>query len=156
MGRFTTTRLVDAAPERAFDAFTDLDNAAETVRAIKKLEVLGDGSIGVGTRFRETRMMFKREATEEMEITAFERPTRFAVECESRGCAIDSNFAFTPEGSGTRVDVEFDLKPLTFFAKMMTPVSKLMLLSCKKQFEADMEDMAAVAESKSDEVSLAT
>ena len=83
MSTLTTSKFVQAPPEATFDAFTDLRSAPDRIEAITALEVLGDGPVGVGTRFRETRVVFKREATEEMEITAFDRPNSYAVEAES-------------------------------------------------------------------------
>jgi hypothetical protein len=149
MTRFTTTRTVQASLERTFEAFTDLRHAAENIRGIKKLEVLGQGPVGVGTRFRETRVLFKREATEEMEITAFERPSHYTVSAETCGSLFTTTFRSTPENSGTRVDLELVVEPITTFAKLVSPLGKLMLGSCMKQFEGDLDDMTAVAEGRS-------
>jgi hypothetical protein len=68
---------VDASPGRAFEVFTDLANNATVVRGIEKMEILTDGPIGVGTRFRETRVMMGKQATEGMELTPLR--TRRAV-----------------------------------------------------------------------------
>jgi len=70
-------KYIEAPREVVFDAALDLHSAAENIGAITKMEVLTDGPIGLGTRFRETRVMFRKEATELMEITVFERPARF-------------------------------------------------------------------------------
>jgi hypothetical protein len=63
--------------------FTDLDGAAERVDGIQKLEKLTDGPVGLGTRFRETRRMFRKEAAEEMEFTAFEPGRSYGVCCDA-------------------------------------------------------------------------
>lgn len=61
-----------AAPRsEVFAAFADLTNLENTVKAITQVELLTEGPIGVGTRFKETRVMFGKEASEIMEITQF-------------------------------------------------------------------------------------
>lgn len=72
--RMSTT--IQAPPERAFAAFADFPHAARSVSGIERIEMLTDGPVGAGTRFRETRIMFGREATEEMKVT---RRKRFAT-----------------------------------------------------------------------------
>lgn len=149
MSKYSTHHFVAAPPARAFDAFTDLHSAPDVVRAIEKLEVLTDGPVGVGTRFRETRRVFKQQATEELEFTVFERPTRYVVEAESCGSAYSTTFRFTPESGGTRVDLDLNLRPISGVAKLMSPLSGVLLETCIKQFEADLEDMSAAAEGRS-------
>jgi len=150
MSTHQTSLVVQASPERTFDVFSDLSRAADRVRGIQRIELMGDGRVGVGTRFRETRVVFKKETTEEMEITAFERPRRYVVEADSCGARFVSEFRFVPEGDGTRVEVEFEATPVTFFAKLLSPLSGLMAGACMKQFRGDMEDLAAVAEDRAD------
>ncbi len=66
MSTITTSVLVLAPVDRTFEAFCELDKAVERIPGITALEVLTDGPFGEGTRWRETRLMFKKEATEEM------------------------------------------------------------------------------------------
>jgi carbon monoxide dehydrogenase subunit G len=146
MKQITTSIVVEAAPERVFAVFADFENAAANVGAIRSLELLGDGPIGVGKRFRETRVVFKKEATEEMEITAFDPPRGYQVSCESCGARFVSDFRFRPEGPGTRVDVDVGAQPLSFAAKLLSPLSGMMLKSCAKAVQGDLEDLRAVCE----------
>ncbi len=129
---------------------TDLRSAAERIRGIKKLEVLGDGPIGVGTRFRETRVMFKRECTEEMEIVSFDPPRSYAVGCESHGCRYRTEFRVTTSGSGSELEMTFGAEPQTFFAKMMGVLFRGMIKSCMKEMDKDLDDLRAVAEGKAE------
>ena len=68
----TVSKQISAPHQAVFEKFTDFAHVAENVRGIERMEILTDGPIGQGTRFRETRIMFNREATEEMEITDWE------------------------------------------------------------------------------------
>ena len=56
---------VTAPREVVFEVAADFHNAAElNIQGIDSLEVLTDGPIGVGTRFRETRVMMGKSSTE--------------------------------------------------------------------------------------------
>jgi hypothetical protein len=142
-------RYVNAPVETVFRCATDLQNAPKRISGIVKLEVLTGGPVRQGTRFRETRIMFKREATEEMEITAFDPPRSYAVDCESCGCRCRTEFKFSASGSGTEMSVTFTWQPLTFFAKMMSFMTKPMLKACIKAFEKDMDELKASIERES-------
>ena len=74
MTSFEVSTVISASPERVFALFTDLAHAPDNIRAIKKLELLTPGPMCMGTRFRETRVMFGKEATEEMEVIERTRP----------------------------------------------------------------------------------
>jgi len=152
MATLTVSRTIAAPPEKVFDGFTDFERAAERIRGIQKLEILersdsGPGGIGVGMRFRETRVMFGKEATEEMEITRFERPTGYTVEARSHGSHYVSTFAFVADGPGTRVDVTFDARPESFFAKLMSPFMFLFRGTMRRCLEGDIEDLQKHIES---------
>lgn len=151
MARIALSLDVAAPPGRTFEVFTDLEKAPERVAGIVKLELLTDGPVGKGTHFRETRIMFKREATEEMEITAFEQGKSYAVEAESCGAHFKTVFTFTPftptsGDAGTRVDMLTETRALTFFAKLMTPLGALMIAPMKKVMLADMQALKTAAE----------
>lgn len=143
---FTTQRHVSAPIELVFEHAADLRSAPKRMRGITKLEVLTDGPIRVGTRFRETRIMFKREASEEMEITAFDPPHGYTVGCENHGCRYHTTFTFTPNGSGTNVAMRFEGEPLTFFTKVMAVLTRPLMKSCLKAMEQDLDDLKASAE----------
>lgn len=130
---------IKSPPETVFEVFTDLEHASERIPAIKSLEVVTDGPVGQGTRFRETRVMFGKEATEEMEITRFEPPRSYAVTCGSCGALFETTFTFTPENGGTRVDQHTSSRAVSFGAKLMSPLSFLMMGAMKKMMLKDME-----------------
>ncbi len=148
MTKFSLTKHIDAPRETVFQLASDFRNAAEHVRGIKKVEMLTDGPVGVGTRFKETRVVFKREATEEMEVTVFDPPSRYVLECESCGCRYHTEFTFTTVGTGTDVEMVFDAKPLTFFAKVMSFLMRPMMKMCLKETGKDLEDLRVALEQR--------
>ena len=125
MPTIIASKKFNASPEAVWGVMSDFENAADRIQAIVNLEVVTDGPVGVGTRFRETRIMFKKRATEEMEITGWDPPNSYTTECDSCGCHYTSIITVAPDGSGARVDMSFDATPMTFMAKLMFPLGKL-------------------------------
>jgi carbon monoxide dehydrogenase subunit G len=146
MPSITCTTRINAPQERVFGVFSDLRSAPERVSGIKRLEVLTDGPIGKGTRFKETRVFLKKEATETMEITSFEAPRSYTVEANSCGCHYVSKLGFRPEGNTTVVDMHFDWTPKTFAAKLMSFMSFMMMGACRKAIEKDFSELKAFIE----------
>ena len=141
MAGFTFTRSVQAPPAQVFSVFSDLESAPERIAGITAIELLTPPPVGQGTRWKETRTIFNRDCTEELEITRFEPATGYTAECQSCGAWFSSTFDFTPDGAGTRVTVTVDCRPLTLMAKLMSPLSRLMMSSCRKATEQDIDDL---------------
>lgn len=143
MGTISVTETVAAPPERVFDMATDLSRAAERIDGIESVEVLTDGPVGVGTRWRETR---RGMGTEELEITGYDPPRSYDAECESCGCHFASRLGFEPTAEGTLVTMQISSRPLTLFAKLMAPVSALMAGAMRKALAADLAAIKRAAE----------
>lgn len=147
MTSISVERLIDAPPERVFLAASDFAGAPGRIKGIVKVEVLTNGPVGKGTRFRETRKFLGREASEEMEVIEFEPPRRYLLGAESHGCRYRTEFAFVPTAAGTTVRMTFGAEPLTFFSKVMTvlmrPLMKKMVSMCAK----DLDDLKSHLES---------
>lgn len=148
MASFSHSLHVNAPPEAVFAAFSDFENCPKHISGIQRVEMLTPGPVRVGTKFKETRMMFKREATETMEVTAFDPPHRYALGCNSCGCIFESVIRFEPEAGGTRVDVDFNTRSMTLMAKLMSPLGWLMMGSMKKCIAKDFDEMKTSAEGR--------
>ncbi len=146
MASFKITKDVRAGIDDVFELFSDIPKTAERVRGIERVEVLTEGPVRAGTRWRETRIVFKREATEELEMTSLDRNKSYAVEGESCGIQHRTEFRFIPQGDGTRVEVEFVSRPLTLLAKLTSPLGWLMLGAAKRCVDQDLEDLKAFVE----------
>jgi hypothetical protein len=141
MPGFTVRRTYPASVSDTFALFTDLANAAERIPAIKKIEILTPGPVGLGTKFKETRIVFKKEATETFEVSAFERDRRYELVAKSCGGEYRTAFAFAQDGAGTRVDVTFNLRAVSFWAKLFSPLARLAMGMMKKCVVQDMDDL---------------
>ena len=112
MATISVSTNVAAPIDQVFKVYTEIEKAAERIPDITALEVLSEGPFGEGTRWRETRVIMKKEATEEMWVTDVDPPNSYTVASESHGMKYSTLFSFTPEGDGTRVswNANFQMK----------------------------------------------
>ncbi len=148
MTQFVITKHVEAPQEVAFDAAADFAGAPERIDAIIRVEMLTDTPVDLGTRFRETRIMFKQEATEELEVTQFDRPNSYSLDCENHGCRFHTQIRFKPNGSGTDIEMSFEATPLTAVAKVMSSLMKPMIDKMADICDKDLEDLKQAIESR--------
>ncbi len=135
---------INASPESVFAASTDVARWPETISAITKTEIMTEGPVGVGTTFRETRVMFGKEASETMTFARFDPPREYMLTAASHGCKYETTFTFTPEAGGTRVDMNFKGEPTTFMSKVMSAVMGPMLKGTMvKCIAKDLQDLKA-------------
>ncbi len=148
MSNWVITRRIEAPVEQAFAAFTDFDFAAATIDGIQRFEVLTDGAFGKGTRFKETRLMGKKERTEEMEITAFDPGKSYTMSASSCGCEMHFDHAFRPADGGTEFEMAGRLKAVSLGAKLTSPLWPLMNGWMKKCVNKDLDQMIAAIEAE--------
>lgn len=92
---FQVTETVPAPPDRVFQALANPDGAETWMPGLVRVERVGDVRSGVGMRWRETRIMRGREATEELEVTHYHPPSHFAVRIDgTRGSSGRGTYAF--------------------------------------------------------------
>ena len=89
--RIEASRVVNAPPEAVWAIVTDLAETANVIEAIESIEVLqGPDPLAVGTRWRESRTMFGKTASEEMEVTELDPGRSYTVEAGGRGGGKDA------------------------------------------------------------------
>jgi hypothetical protein len=146
--RFVVSKVYPAPPAEVFALFTDLDRLPARVKDITKIERLTNGPVGVGTKYNETRIVFKKEATVMFDVTAFEPNARFEILAHSCGAEYRTDHRFTPDGAGTRVDLTLTTRAESWFAWLLTPLAYLMMSMCKKSLAADLDGMEAALAGK--------
>src|SRR5918994_476360 len=97
--RIGLERLVQAPVERVWDVLTDVAHADQTLSGVTRVELITEGPYRVGTRWRETRRMFGKEATEQMQVTVVETPTRTVIEADSSGIHYVTEFMLAGSGA---------------------------------------------------------
>ena len=146
--RFEITHHLPVPPEKVFEYAIDIDRLADRVQGIVSCEKLTDGPVGLGTRFREKRIMFKREATETMEFYVFDPPRAYSVSADSHGCRYLTEFTFTAAGDGTDVHVAFQAEPYKLGSKILGFIFRPMMKRCMHEIAKDLDDLARAIEAE--------
>lgn len=142
----TVRERIHAPPEAVFAAASDFPNAPQRIRGIRKMEMLTQGPVGVGTRFRETRVMWGKEATETMEVVEFQPGRSYTLRAQSCGCEYRTVVSVrpAPTGGGSEVTFDFTGTPLTFGARIMAALMGWMMKgACVKAIGQDLGDLKA-------------
>jgi hypothetical protein len=137
---------IAAPPDVVYATVTDIARWPDFARATQHLEVLTPGPLAIGTRFRETRTMFGRTATEEMTVAALDPPRRFDLTAENHGTRYLARHDIEPTPSGSRLRLVFEGEAVTFAGKLGMLIGVLFKGAVKKQLQADLDDVKAEAE----------
>lgn len=128
--------------------YTSMDRWVEVIGAISSVERLDDGDgFGLGTKWRETRTMFGKQATEVMEVTEFDDGIRYLTAAESHGSKYFSEMRVDPSGVGSTLSMSFRGEPQTAMTKIVTTAfGWLFMRTTRKAVAKDLADIARAAE----------
>lgn len=146
MPTITATRTIEAPISRVWSVFTDLESSPEHLSAVEDVVVLTDGPFAVGTTWRETRKMFGRTATEEMQVTALEQHVSYDVGAVSQGTTYVSRFDFREiDPNTTEVRFTFTGETQGGVRKAISAVMwPLFRGKVAKELRRDLDDLAEV------------
>jgi hypothetical protein len=126
------------------ELMSDPKKFEDIVEGITKVELLSGIGKGVGVIWRETRVMFGKEATEEMSISKYELDNGvIEIEAASHGVKYLTTYTFEENEKGVDLKMVFAGKPITFMAKLMTPIGYLFIGTTKKLLLKDLEEIEA-------------
>ncbi len=148
MREISISRDVAAPAARVWSVITDLERSPEVISGVDRIERLDDGTgFGIGTRWRETRTMFGRQATETMKVTAVDPDRSYTVEADGHDAHYRSVLQVVPTGTGSRLSMTFGAEPDSTFARVfVATVGRLFEGSTKKALQQDLDDIATAAE----------
>ena len=146
MPGFEVTRVVNAGIDRVFEVFTDLEGSLSRCKGITRIEMVTSGPVDKGTIYKETRQVYSRESTETLEFTEFEPPSHWVITGVSCGARFSSRFDLQPEGEGTRVIVNVNVKPLNPVAWFMSLLAPLLNGTMKRAINQDLDTLASLAD----------
>ncbi len=149
----TVSREIGADPARVWSVITDLERWDRTLSGVERVERLDDGDgFEVGTRWRESRVMFGREATEEMEVFAIEPGRGYSVVAAGGHTTYTSTLRIEELATGrSRLEMTFGAEPAGRVAKLLgATVGRLALGSVRRSLQRDLDDIAAAAATSDD------
>ena len=137
---------IAAPPDVVFATMTDVARWPDFIGEVERAELLTDGPVRVGTRFRETRQMFGRSASEEMTVAELELPRRFVLTAESHGTRYIATHEVTPTPKGARLALTFAGTPVTVAARLFSMIGLLFMGSVRRKLEGDLTQVKVEAE----------
>ena len=121
MSGFEMNEWITRTPKEVFDFITSSENAPKVTSSIVNMVKLTEGIVGVGTRYRETRLMNGKEHSTELEVVAYEPDQRYAMKNLIEGIETIYHYSFKPEKEGTRIELVCEVKA-TGLKKLMAPI----------------------------------
>lgn len=141
MIRYEVSVHIKSPVERVFAFLIDATHLRDWQADLVETEQLTEGSIRLGSRFREVRRMGPRQSEIQAEITSFVPSQHFST-ATMVGPEATVRYAFDEEQGGTRVTCQFALKT-SGFTRLMEP---LISSSMKKQAQADFRTLKQILE----------
>lgn len=146
MSRITVTRTINAPPELVFTTVADIRQFSKAVPGIVKYEFLAEVQSGIGTRFRQTRLINGKEGTTELEVTEFVANNRIRlVTDDQHGTVWDTVFAVTTENGRTVLTMTMDANSHKWMAKIFLFFIMGMV---RRAVESDMDSVKAFCEKR--------
>ena len=147
----TSVSINIAKPKaEVWKTITDFENCPSYITSILSLEILEQPEDTlVGFKWKETREMFGKEATETMWVTDFSENEFYQTRAESHGSIYISKMAIKEDGDNSELIFSFSGEAVSFFAKIMSALmSSMMKKSLDKAMMKDLEDIKAYVEAK--------
>lgn len=146
--RITASVDIHAPRPEVWRLITDIEHAPEFISGIENIEIIEKPSRGiVGLKWKETRNMFGKTATETMWITEAEENDHYRTEARSHGAVYRSTISLAERGETTQLAMDFAAEPTTLAAKILASTLGLLFKGAtRKALMQDLEDIKAAAE----------
>ena len=141
---------IKAPKEKVWKVITDIENSANTISGIDKIEILDKPKdTMVGLKWKETRTIFGKSATETMWITEATENSYYKTRAESNGAIYQTILKLSEKENTTLLTMEFSSEAISLKGKIMGFIFGRMLnKSMKKLIEKDLIDIKTTVENK--------
>jgi len=119
--------LINQSVELVFDYVVDQRNEPAYNPRMLHSEKITDGPIGLGSRFRATAQSGRRAIEMLIEVTDYQRPSRFGSRTTMSSADVDGGLTFEPVNGATRMSWSWDVRPrgsLRFLAPLVARLGR--------------------------------
>ena len=135
--------------EDVWKTIIDFKNCSNYVESIVKLEIIDEPKDTlIGFKWKETRVMFGKEATETMWITDYVENEYYQTRAESHGSIYISRLSIERVEKHSKLTMSFSADAQTFFVKIFSLCMGFVIKgSMKKALIKDLNDIKTHVES---------
>ena len=135
--------------EDVLKAIVDFKNCLNYIESIVKIEIIDEPKDTlVGFKWKETRVMFGKEATETMWITDYVENEFYQTRAESHGSIYISKLSLERIKQQSKLTMSFSAEAQTFFVKIISLCMGFVIKgSMKKALIKDLNDIKTYLES---------
>lgn len=139
---------IKGSKQNIWHAITDIENATNRISGIEKIEILNKPDDGLlGLKWKETRTLFGKTATEVMWITDVNQGTSYRTRAESHGAVYITKLEIVEQGSESLLTMKFNSEAQTFVGKIMALIFGVFFKgSMRKMLLQDLNDIKAEVE----------
>lgn len=149
MGVYKSSVKINAPKELVFQTISEANNFSRAIPEIKEVDFLTEIHMGVGTRFKETRLMKGRKTSTVLEVTEYENNNHIRLVSEAGGTTWDTLFSVSGKNNNIELTLEMEARPHTLIARIMNAMIKGML---QKALDRDMKSVKEFCEKERDQV----
>ncbi|MBT8050226.1 MAG: SRPBCC family protein [Gammaproteobacteria bacterium] len=146
--KVSTSIEISKPKEDVWKVITDIENCQGRISSILAIEVLEKPEAGfVGFKWKETRKMFGKEATEIMWVTDSVENEYYSTRAESHGSVYVSQLSLAEANGVTTLTFSFSGEAQTLVAKVLSALMGFMIKgSMKKELQKDLQDIKIYVE----------
>jgi hypothetical protein len=139
---------INGTKEEIWSIISDLENSEKYISSILMIEVIDRPNKDIlGFKWRETRVMFRKEATEVMWVTDFEENAYYRTRAESHGAIYISTLTIEEKEDHCILSMGFEGEAVSILAKLSSVFfGKMMMKSTEKALHNDLEDIKKIVE----------
>lgn len=141
---------INASKAAVWAAITNIENAADFISGIEKIEILDRPAQGLaGLKWRETRILFGKPADADKWITDAVENEFYSTRAESDGFVFLSTMRISEGGGGVTLTSIHDSQPQSIGARVMAiPMSLFFKGVARKALLQDLADIKSAVENQ--------
>ena len=141
--KVSTSIEISKPKEDVWKVITDIENAQGRISSIIAIEVLEKPEAGfVGFKWKETRKMFGKEATEIMWVTDSVENEYYSTRAESHGSIYVSRLSLAESAGITTLTMSFSGEAQSLVARILSALMGVIIKSSmEKELQKDLVDI---------------
>jgi uncharacterized protein YndB with AHSA1/START domain len=119
---FSHTVSIPKPPAEVFPWLLEVDKVPQWTTRLQSYDVLGDGTLGAGTRIRQVLTVGGQPLDVEIEVVRYEPPGYAESRFSTNGMDVDTTYALREAGGGTELTQTLEGSANGFKARLLMPV----------------------------------